>query len=41
MYADGYLVKNIVKYLNEKGVVSAYKKPMTKTSVTTMLSNCK
>lgn len=41
MYADGYLVKDIVKYLNEKGVVSAYKKPMTKTSVTTMLSNCK
>ena len=41
MYADGRLIKDIVKYLNEKGVVSAYKKPMSKTSVTTMLSNCK
>lgn len=36
MYADGYLIKDIVKYLNEKGVVSAYKKPMSKTSVTAM-----
>ncbi len=41
MYSECRTIKSIVEYLNENHVLSAYKKPMTKTSVTSMLSNCK
>lgn len=41
MYAGGKMIKDIVVYLNEKGVRSAFNKPMTKTSVTALLQNVK
>ena len=41
MYSECYTIKSIVEYLNENHVLSAYKKPMTKTSTTAMLSNRK
>ncbi len=41
MYSSGRMIKDIVIYLNENGVQSGYKKPMTKTSVTALLNNVK
>ena len=41
MYAAGKMVKDIVEYLNNKGVKSSYGKPMTKTTVTAILNNTK
>lgn len=41
MYAGGQMIKDIVIYLNEKGVRSSQNKPMTKTSVTALLNNVK
>ena len=41
MYAGGKMIKDIVVYLNEKGVRSSQGKPMTKTTVTTLLKNVK
>lgn len=41
MYAGGKTVKEIVIYLNGKGVRSSQGKPMSKTSVTAMLKNVK
>lgn len=41
MYANGKMIKDIVAYLNEKGVRSSQNKPMTKTSVTALLKNVK
>ena len=41
MYAAGKMVKDIVEYMNSKGVKSSYNKPLTKTTVTAMLKNTK
>ena len=41
MYAGGKTVKEIVTYLNGKGVRSSHGKPMSKTSVTALLKNVK
>ena len=41
MYASGKMVKDIVEYMNSKGVKSSYNKPLTKTTVTAMLKNTK
>lgn len=39
MYANGKMVKDIVEYMNSRGVKSSYNKPLTKTTVTAMLKN--
>ncbi len=41
MYSEGCTIAEIVKYFNDNGILSAQGKPMTKTSATAMLSNCK
>lgn len=41
MYVNGKQVKEIVEYLNDKGILSSQKKPMTKTTVSTILQNRK
>lgn len=41
MYASGKMIKDIVEYLNDKGVKSSYNKPITKTTVAAMLKNTK
>lgn len=41
MYANGKIIKDIVAYLNEKGVRSSQNKPIAKTSVTALLKNVK
>lgn len=41
MYSEGCTIAEIVKYLNDNGILSAQGNPMTKTSATAMLSNCK
>ena len=41
MYAGGKMVKDIVEYLNSKGVKTSYGKPITKTSATAILNNTK
>ena len=41
MYASGRTIKDIVEYLNSKGVKSSYKKDVTKTTVAAMLKNTK
>ena len=41
MYADGYLIKDIVKRYNEKGVVTKYGKKMSYNMVQYMLTNRK
>lgn len=41
MYVNGKQVKEIVEYLNDSGILSSQKKPMTKTTVSTILQNRK
>ncbi len=41
MYVNGKQVKEIVEYLNDNGVISSQKKPMTKTTVSAVLQNRK
>ena len=41
MYANGKPIKDIVVYLNDNGILSSCKKPMTKTTVAAILQNRK
>lgn len=41
MYVNGRPIKDIVNFLNDNGVVSSQGKPLTKTSVSTILQNRK
>lgn len=41
MYINGKPIKDIVVYLNDNGVLSSQKKPVTKTTVATLLKNRK
>lgn len=41
MYVNGRQIKDIVEYLNDNGVRTSQKKPITKTSVSTILQNRK
>lgn len=41
MYANGMMIKDIVEYLNSKGIRSQHGKPIIKTKVTAMFNNSK
>ncbi len=41
MYVNGKQIKDIVEFMNEKGVVTSRKKPVTKTTISTVLQNRK
>lgn len=41
MYVNGKQIKEIVEFLNDSGICSSQKKPMTKTTVSTILQNRK